>query len=439
MKHMLPPYHPSDDRYSSFSSDDSGAALTLNLRLLETSPLGTDGQRRPSFDSVESSVPPELLSASSVGTMSPSTPLNGCSFGSNCGNSFRTTAPHIDLQTMWSHQQDGSALHDFGYSPAVPKEQLVGKYFNVYSMDANDCSASFYTPSCTSFLNDDISPALSRPMFNDSIPSSTPLPRNDHTNWPSITVAYTPPRTIDPSRFAPLVPSTPTAKLETPCTPSHQHMRSSITLSSSPMPGYSPGIVPSQHEIDDSAYFDSSNIHRHDAVDISYEPMNICMDVRDRDHNRDRSRLSRRRYDRKGIGSGCKRRPSANKSGFECDRVITANSFACSYPECIDKNTGKQKRFKRQEHKKRHEKTVHQKDSHMFHHCWVPLCEKAFTRTDNLKSHLRNTHGKRSANARNRYVATLDPNNIQYYDPDWEGDLDTDGLPIGSRAVLTRL
>lgn len=203
------------------------------------------------------------------------------------------------------------------------------------------------------------------------------------------------------------------------------------------MSGYSPGTVPSQREADDSASFDSSGLPQ-DAVDLAYETLSISINMRERERNRDHSRLSRRRYDRKGSRPGCKRRPVANKSVFECDLVITANSFACGYPECIDKNTGKQKRFKRAEHKKRHEKTVHQKESHVSHQCWVPQCERSFSRTDNLKSHLKNTHGKRSPNARNRYVATLDPNNSQYYSPDWEGDLTSEGLPIRIRAGLAK-
>jgi hypothetical protein len=202
------------------------------------------------------------------------------------------------------------------------------------------------------------------------------------------------------------------------------------------MSSYSPGIVPSQREVDDSVYFGSGNLPQ-GAIALAFERSSMHMDIGD--CGRDQSRLARRRYDRKSSGSGCKPRPLANKSGFECDRVITANSFACTYPECIDKNTGKQKRFKRAEHKKRHEKTVHQKESHVPHRCWVPQCEKSFSRTDNLKSHLQKTHGKRSPGARNRYVATLDPNNSQYFSPEWQGDLTSEGLPIRTRAELAKM
>jgi hypothetical protein len=419
MKHMLPPYHPSEDRYNFFSSADNCDPYAINLSMLDISPAATDGQRRPSFDSMES-IPLELLSASSVGTTSPSTPLNGPSFDSTCMDSFRNTAPHADLQVMLGLQQGDFAEHDFCFSPVAAKNQSSKRFFTPYSTlhntnDILNTSVSFYPTPYQVMSNE----ALSRPMFSGTIPSSAPMTMNNNTQWPPPTVAETPPRTIDPSTFVPPTSSSPAVKRE-PSTPSRPYPRSSLILSSSPMSGYSPGIVPSQHEFDDSAYFSTSNFPQDCA-----EPILERME-RER---RLQSRLARRRYNHKGTGSSSKRRPLANKSGFECDPVIPQNSFACSYSDCIDKNTGKQKRFKRQEHKKRHEKTVHEKDNYSSHRCWVSTCERAFSRTDNLKSHLKNTHGKRSVNARNRYVATLDPNN-EYYSPDWVGELTADGLPI---------
>jgi hypothetical protein len=419
MKHMFPPYHPSDDRYNSFSSADNCAPYAVNFSMLGTSPAATNGQRRPSFDSMES-VPLELLSASSVGTTSPSTPLNGSLFDSTCMNSFRNTAPHANLQAILGLQQDDFAEHDFCFSPVAAKDQSCQRFFTSYSTvyntsDILNTPVSFYPTSYQVMSNE----ALSRPIFSGIVPSSTQMTMDNNTQWPPVTVAETPPRTIDPSTFAPLMLSSLPVKGE-PSTPSRLYPRSSLILSSSPMSGYSPGIVPSQHEVDDSAYFGTSSL-----LQDSAEPILERME-RER---RLQSRLARRRYNHKGTGPSSKRRPLANKSGFKCEPVIPQNSFACSYADCIDKNTGKQKRFKRQEHKKRHEKTVHEKDNHSSHRCWVATCERAFSRTDNLKSHLKNTHGKRSANARNRYVATLDPNN-EYYSPDWVGELTAEGLPI---------
>jgi len=174
-------------------------------------------------------------------------------------------------------------------------------------------------------------------------------------------------------------------------------------------------VVPSQHESDDK-YNES------EWASISPE------------FNRRRAaeRLSRRHYSKRNLGAADRAKPMPSKSGIDCEVIIAQNEFACSYPDCIDKQTGKQKRFKRQEHKKRHEKTVHEKHEHGLYACWVKGCKTApFTRTDNLKSHLKNTHGKKSPNQRNRYVATQDKNSV-HYDPDWVGDLDDEGYPIHS-------
>lgn len=425
MKLMPPQYRLTDNPYSSFPTED-GCPYNLGMSLIDESPLATNGQRRPSFDSVESSVPPELFSASSVGTMSPSTPVNSSLFSSNYPDIFRNANLQVNLQSMWSQQQEDFGEHNFGYSPASTKENNLPRYINPCSMSTNS-SEPFY--SFNGFSSDGISPALSRPIFDHTTQSTTPL--TSSTTWALASIAKTPPRTIDPSAFAQLFPNTPTLKTEGPSTPSRSNTRSSLILSSSPISGYSPRIVPSQREVDDSPYFDLSALSQ-DPSDLAYEGMSMSIDMRD--HGRFQSRLTRRKYDRKGVGSGSKRRPLANKSGFECDRVIPANSFACSYPDCKDKATGVQKRFKRAEHKKRHEKTVHQKESHVSHRCWVAQCEKSFSRTDNLKSHLLKTHGKRSPGARNRYVATLDSNNSQYFSPDWRGELTQEGLPIRTRA-----
>lgn len=61
------------------------------------------------------------------------------------------------------------------------------------------------------------------------------------------------------------------------------------------------------------------------------------------------------------------------------------------------------------------------------HVCWVPGCQRAFSRSDNLNAHYTKTHSKRGG--RNRYVATLDVNSPDY-DPEFRGQLTSDGRPI---------
>jgi uncharacterized Zn-finger protein len=70
-------------------------------------------------------------------------------------------------------------------------------------------------------------------------------------------------------------------------------------------------------------------------------------------------------------------------------------SYRCSHGACG-------KRFKRQEHLKRHEKTHTEERPY---ECAVPGCHKAFGRSDNLKAHLR-THCK--VGGRNKYIEGLE-------------------------------
>ncbi|KAJ9616764.1 hypothetical protein H2200_000483 [Cladophialophora chaetospira] len=218
--------------------------------------------------------------------------------------------------------------------------------------------------------------------------------------------------TIEPSvAFQATVPASPAYKIE-PSTPLHGHISPSIMFSSSPASIISPRVVPSQYDLDDLAY---NSLHR------------SLSEVKKQRAGNDR--LHRRAYERKRpAGSSSKLKASPSKTGLNCALVIEQNEFACTYPDCLDKK-GLPKRFKRQEHKKRHEKTVHEKDE--MHKCWVAECGRGFSRTDNLKSHLRNTHSKRPGVRGNRYVATLDKNS-EFYDPEWVGELDKNGYPLSS-------
>jgi hypothetical protein len=247
-------------------------------------------------------------------------------------------------------------------------------------------------------------PSLSRPIFGMQEPQ---MVHEDDLTWGR--PIDSPQQTIAPSAAfqQPLMTSSP-SKNE-PTTPVRGRMQSTM-LESSPLSLVSPMVLPSQNELEDSKIEDaeyailSSELNRRRGLD----------------------RISRRSYSKR-LGLPCKPKPVVKSTGIDCEVIIPLNEFACSYPGCIDKQTGKQKRFKRQEHKKRHEKTVHEKNDHCLYKCWVPTCKTApFTRTDNLKSHLRNTHGRNSPNQRNDYVATQDKNS-EHFDPEWVGELEEDG------------
>lgn len=130
---------------------------------------------------------------------------------------------------------------------------------------------------------------------------------------------------------------------------------------------------------------------------------------------------------RKKRGHRCCPTSRRSDSGMAADMDSADNERICSYAGCIDKRTGEPKRFKRPEHKRRHEKTVHEKRDNPQYECWVPTCKRApFTRMDNLRGHLRKTHGKISAPGRHDYVATQDKNS-EYFDPEWVGELEEHG------------
>ncbi|RMZ82566.1 hypothetical protein DV738_g1473, partial [Chaetothyriales sp. CBS 135597] len=238
-------------------------------------------------------------------------------------------------------------------------------------------------------------------------------------------------------------PGCPTAPFEspllrTPLRPEEPSRRSTTSALSTGMlktnlvTWVPPSMVPSQPDMDNAMQYETADhaVMPSDSASNSSPAMNRRWSTATAsDVGNGIPSLHRRGHEpRRKAGPSRKSRPEPGKSGIDCDVVIAHNEFACSWPNCIDKATGKQKRFKRQEHKKRHEKTVHEKEG--LYRCWVPGCTTtAFTRTDNLKSHLRNTHGKKSPNQRNRYVATQDKHS-EWYDPDWQGDLTEDGYPI---------
>lgn len=257
-------------------------------------------------------------------------------------------------------------------------------------------------------------PPLSRAMFANPAPQQM----NHHTvmdgmlSWPrTVDLAY--PMTIAPSvTFQGTLPSSPASEFE-PMTPLKHHRGSSSVFASSPLTGSSSSILTSQWDVEETKYmpFADAAAYR-ERQSLSY----LLRSSQDHSIKMEES---------SPIES------HVSKSGVDCEAVIPQNIYACSVPGCVDKD-GKPKRFRRQEHKKRHEKTVHNKTDTFV--CWVQTgskpCGKEFTRRDNLNSHLKKTHGSRKNNQRNSYVATLDEKS-EYFDDKWKGKLTADGLPIG--------
>jgi hypothetical protein len=277
-----------------------------------------------------------------------------------------------------------------------------------------------------------INASLSRPIFR-----ATELMQPVSEITPNILWSAhgsSPLQTIAPSAaFQPMYNSSPISKYR-PSTPCRRSAYSSAMLDSSPSTLISPPVVRSQHDVDEEfAYrqFDGGDLPSEHTGRCSSIDEDVWSDVISPERTPGRPTMHRRSYERRSkVGPSQKPKSAAGGSSTSWAPIIPQNEFACSFPNCIDPRTTKQKRFKRQEHKKRHEKTVHLKVES--YKCWVPCCKtSAFSRSDNLKSHLKRTHGKKSSNQRNRYVATQDEDS-PYYDPLWQGDLDADGFPIYS-------
>ncbi|KIW15029.1 hypothetical protein PV08_07816 [Exophiala spinifera] len=380
--------------------------------LCDTSILGSQGPRRSSLGSCSSINSPEMFFTPSARTASPVTPMTNepadymsCPKYMKTASSLESCHPMFQLQDATPYQPDCVWFDGLSSPPGLP--MMTGTY-DIIPPPVN------YTLYASNDLAGD--KAMSNPMLTKSIfdgpldPAAVYGVDHDLLYSPH---AHAPPETIEPSvTFHRIPPSSPSYKLE-PSTPMKVQVPLSAILRSSPLPIMSPPVVLTQHDVENMAYANVDHLLRFSA----------------KGHRAQHDRLHRRGYERKREQNSKRSKVRTAGSGVTCTPVIEGNPFPCTYPGCIDKGTGKQKRFKRQEHRKRHEKTVHEKHEHDIYKCWVPECHKPFSRTDNLKSHLRNTHSKKAGVRGNRYVATLDRNS-EYYDPDWQGDLDRDGYPI---------
>ncbi|KAL9111633.1 MAG: hypothetical protein Q9227_003906 [Pyrenula ochraceoflavens] len=109
------------------------------------------------------------------------------------------------------------------------------------------------------------------------------------------------------------------------------------------------------------------------------------------------------------------------KKKSNTDNVIEANRHQCSVGDCKG-------RFKRKEHLKRHETTVHVPPGPKQSKWKCVFCATGLSRSDNLKQHLKQTHGVNKSGKRSKYVATCDVNSDWYW-PEYRGLIDTDGCP----------
>lgn len=386
--------------YNSCSQNDDCPAMTTSFLTVDTSGMSFDGDRTEYRGSIS---PENLTMSSRASNQSPITPANLHDIHATAiwaKHQYNDLWHHLntDVDSFWPPSEDATMAHcPIANFPQHDLHMHPSGYFGLGKR-----------------LKPSVDPPLSRAVFANSIPQ-----QEEHTvvdnmlTWPQkLEHAY--PRTVAPNvTFQDIVPSPPATEFE-PMTPMKHHRYGSSTYASSPLTRHPSSILTSQWVMGDGVQ--SSPVADTPSYCDQEDLAQMLSSSPDQQMKREGSSPTRN---------------LTSKSGVDCEAVIPQNIFACSVPGCVDKNGGP-KRFRRQEHKKRHEKTVHNKDTTFA--CWVQTggnrCDKKFTRRDNLNSHLKKTHGSRKNNQRNSYVATLDEKS-KYFDEKWRGPLTAHGLPVG--------
>jgi hypothetical protein len=416
-----------DDDFNSFSTSFGCLSTASSFVTIENSPQPPASHRRRSVASSPSSSGQEFFSSTSGSITSPVTPLSAEYMNVvPCGDPMGCAPSEINVQGEYSGWQSASHGMDPMWVATEPRYQKSALPLDYSSVDAL-VSQDFWGDSSSSngwhlLSTSAANLSFSRAILNEHEVASDNFPAGNIEQWTPFIVP-TSPETVAPSAtFQSALISSP-CKFE-PMTPlSYPVPAAASILSSSPCLLYPPEQMSAQEEFE--------------LAEQILEAMPITPKHRPKSRRSGgrTSRTSRTTCERKYIGSSGRIKSGASKSGMACDVIIEGNKYACEFAGCMDKN-GKRKMFKRREHAKRHVDTVHLKKKQF--PCWVPGCTtQPFTRSDNLTTHLKSTHGKRSVSSRNRYVSTLDPAS-ENFDPEWRGNLDDDGYPVDDCGILQK-
>jgi hypothetical protein len=409
------------DHFPSFSTTSACSSLAATFPSYEApSSIDVSDDRRPSIPNSEGSM---LLSShytsvrNSLSPMTPSSP-DMMDLVLSSGAPMGCISTGSGMHGLFQYNDPSFEEGSFQWPIPESKQRLSGH------------SSAFNTPSCYSirqpdhgvFLSPDqslmggaaLSASLSQPIFHHRQPSDS-LIAEYMTPWHR-SIPQTPPQTVAPSATfqPPILPSSPSYRVA-PSTPIQSRYMDCVTPGVASIPYYSP-ICPSSEPI---------GLTEDDTICHNIQP--ILVRTLKGSKSKTSTRSNRRSTEKKDSARPSRiSKPGTSRIGTEYLSFIEQNSFACT-TDCVDKN-GKRKKFKRQEHLKRHQRTCH--TGNRPYYCWVPSCTtKPFSRTDNLNSHLHKTHGKTSPAARNRYIATLDPKS-GVYDVDYRGPFTDSGWPI---------
>ncbi|KAK5945140.1 hypothetical protein PMZ80_002344 [Knufia obscura] len=387
---------PDFENFESFPHSESCPSLSSSFLTIDTSGMSFDEGRRGSVGSTS----PDNFTASSASVTSPVTPL-----GTIPMHSFYAPEAWPKMQSHDAWQTQDADPESFWM--ASEESAMANCVMNSFpeTNSASHFQPGYFYP--VSRPKSAVDPPLSRAVFNNTLSGSKMHSSEDMLPWSNVGI-ITHPQTIEPSATfqAALPSSSPMSKYE-PITPLRHHRGSSSLFASSPLSGNS-AMLASQWDVEDTKYVPAGDIH-------GYSEKPLLRRMLASSHGSSPIKLE----------DESPRKSFSSKSGVDCEAIIPQNTYACS-------KTGCTKRFKRQEHKKRHERTVHTHEK--IFPCWVVTgnkrCDRKFSRKDNLRSHYHKTHGRKSQGQRNAYVATLDPKS-KYYDLEWTGPLTSEGLPIG--------
>ena len=412
------------NRFPLFSTTPACSSLDSSFAsYAPSSPIDLKCDRRSSIPTSETSLLLSSQGTSLRNSLSPMTPYSPDMMDMMIsGTSMGCTTADLSIHRMFQYSDPAPEEESFHWNASESKQRFSGQSpaFNTsqqYSVKQQHPEA-FLSTNQTLVAGAALESSLSRSIFHSRQPSDT-LMAEHMTQWrPSM--LQTPPRTVAPSAtFQPIVPSSPAYHL-TPLTPIQIKYETPIASGIASTPYSSSPICSSSKQL------------------VSIDEESTCSTVQPtlvrtlrQSKCKGSGRSSRRTAERKESGrSGRPSKQRMSRAGMDYPSYIEANPFPCTAEDCVDKN-GKQKKFKRQEHLKRHQRTCH--TGIRPHYCWVPGCTtKPFSRTDNLNSHLHKTHGKNSPAARNRYIATLDPKS-GVYDVDYRGPFTESGWPIRSK------
>jgi hypothetical protein len=412
------------DDFGSFSTPLGCPSATSSFLATDTSPREPASYRRQSVASSTISSGRDLFSSTSGSTVGPSTPLSAEYMNIvPSGDSMMCVPNDLNLQGAYGGWKNAGHGVDSMWTAPESKYPNSTSFLDYSSIDILEAQDVFNDSSSSNdwhlLSTSAANLSFSRGILDEQQMSPDNFSTGSIGQWIP-TMAYTPPETVAPSAtFQATLASSP-CKLE-PMTPLRYPAPAPASiLSSSPYPLYSPGQLSIREE-----YELAEQII--EAIPMTAKHVNKA--------RRGGNRTTHPAYERKCLGTSSRMKSAVSKSGMTCDVIIEGNKYACEFADCIDKN-GRRKMFKRREHAKRHVDTVHLKKKQF--RCWVPGCAtQPFTRSDNLTTHLKSTHGKKSVSSRNRYVSTLDPAS-ENFDPEWRGDLDDDGYPVDDRGVVLK-